>query len=443
MIKKLFFLFLSLPMLVLAQHSVKGNFTPAQDFEFVILYKVTPTNSEYISNASVNEAGDFEFQLDSTHTAGMYRLVYALPQEENNFDIIYNAKEDIEFKFNTETGIDFVNSIENKLITSYTHSMGVVSSSIGNFFRQQSTDTLALHTIFTTQKQTQQEFEKAAEGTIALNFIKANKPYIPEEFQDIKTYIENLRTHFFDEIDFDNETLQSSNFLIERTLNYVFGMTANGADEIATYKSNVDDVVTAMASAKDTIKLTLLKVLWQQMADANVEVVANYITDTYLLDLATQLEDNDLVHELNLYKNTSIGAIAPDFEFELESEGKKQAMKLSDYDVAEQYVIVFWSSTCGHCLKEIPQLYKYMEAKVEGELKVIAIGLEDEPFRWRNETFNYPNFVHVLGLGKWDNPIGDAYNIQSTPSYFVLDKDKKILAKPYDFEALQKVLGEE
>ena len=230
MIKKLFFLFLSLPMLALAQHTVKGNFSPAQDFEFVILYKVTPTNSEYISNASVNEAGDFEFQLDSTHTSGMYRLVYALPQEENNFDIIYNGKEDIEFNYNTETGIDFVNSIENKLITSYTHSMGIVSGSIGNFFRQQSTDTLALHTIFTTQKQTQKEFEKAAEGTIALNFIKANKPYIPDEFQDIKTYIGNLRTHFFNEIDFNNEILQSSNFLIERTLNYVFVMAANGAD---------------------------------------------------------------------------------------------------------------------------------------------------------------------------------------------------------------------
>ncbi len=34
--------------------------------------------------------------------------------------------------------------------------------------------------------------------TIALHFIKANKPYIPEEFEDIKTYINNLKYHFFD-----------------------------------------------------------------------------------------------------------------------------------------------------------------------------------------------------------------------------------------------------
>lgn len=440
MTKKLFFILCAWPMLLLAQHSIKGNFKPATNYEFVILYKVTPQNTEYVANSAVNEQGDFEFQLDSTQSAGMYRLVYALPQEENNFDVIYNAKEDIEFNFNSETGIDFINSIENKLITSYTHSMGVVSGSIGNFFRQQSTDTLALHTIFTTQKQTQQEFEKAAEGTLALNFIKANTPYIPEEFQDIKAYIENLRAHFFDHIDFNNETLQSSNFLIERVLNYVFGMTGNGQDEIAMYKSNVDAVVTAMEQGEAGIQKILLRVLWQQMADSNIEEVANYITDNYLLDLAIKLEDTELARELNLYKSLSLGEPAPDFEFELETEGKKQMVKLSSYDVAEQYIIVFWSSTCGHCLKEIPLLYEYLQSQDDKALKVIAVGLEDEPFKWRSETFKYPNFAHVLGLGKWDNEIGDLYNVQSTPSYFVLDKDKKIVAKPYDFEALKKVL---
>ena len=33
--------------------------------------------------------------------------------------------------------------------------------------------------------------EKEAKGTIALEFIKANKPYIPQNSEDIKTYIKN------------------------------------------------------------------------------------------------------------------------------------------------------------------------------------------------------------------------------------------------------------
>jgi len=43
----------------------------------------------------------------------------------------------------------------------------------------------------------------------------------------------------------------------------------------------------------------------------------------------------------------------------------------------------------------------------------------------------------VLGLGKWDNEIGNKYGVKETPTYFVLDKAKHIIDKPYDFEALK------
>ena len=46
----------------------------------------------------------------------MYRIVYAAPQEDYNFDIIYNGKEDVEFTFNSETGVHFLKSSENKCV---------------------------------------------------------------------------------------------------------------------------------------------------------------------------------------------------------------------------------------------------------------------------------------------------------------------------------------
>ena len=205
MFNKMWFVIMFLPTLVVAQHTIKGHFSPAKDYEWVILYEVTPISSLFIANTEINEEGYFEFQLDSTITQGMYKIVFALPQEENNFDIIYNAKEDVEFTFNNETGIEYKSSIENQLVSSYTNSMSLVSQSIGNFFQQQSTDTLALASIFKTQLETQTNFEEVAKGTIASHFIIANRPYIPENFEDIKTYINNLKIHFFDHVDFNNE----------------------------------------------------------------------------------------------------------------------------------------------------------------------------------------------------------------------------------------------
>jgi thiol-disulfide isomerase/thioredoxin len=439
MFKKLGFILTLLPTIVVAQHTIKGHFFPAKDYEWVVLYEITPISSLFIANTEINEEGYFEFQLDSTITKGMYKIVFALPQEENNFDIIYNAKEDVDFTFNNEIGIEYKSSIENQLVSSYTNSMSLVSQSIGNFFQQQSTDTLALASIFKTQRETQTNFEEAAKGTIASNFIKANRPYIPEGFEDIKTYINNLKNYFFDHVDFNNETLQSSSFLIDRILNYVFGMYSENEEEIITYEKNIDDVFLAMKNADSLIKKNLLEVLWQQMVDTNFEEVANYISDNYLFSLAETLEDKELVEGLTLFKSLSLGKVAPDFSWEVEEE-TSTIKKLSEINIAENYIIVFWSSTCGHCLKEIPQLQKYVNSSEEGKLQVIAIGLEDELFRWENETLKYPEFIHVLGLGKWKNKIGNSYNVTATPTYFVLDKDKKIIAKPYDFEALKKFL---
>jgi thiol-disulfide isomerase/thioredoxin len=438
--KRLIFIIIILPMLTVAQHSMKGTFSPVEDFENVILYKVTPTASLYVAHTTINQ-GELEILLDSTITAGMYRLVYALPQEEFNFDIIYNAKEDIEFTFNSETGIEYQSSNENKLIASYTSNMSLLSGHIGDFYREQRADSLALELLFNAQGETQFSFEEAAKETIALHFIKANRPYVPESYESIEIYIQNLKTHFFDHVDFNNEVLQSSNFLIERTLNYVFGMSSESGDDVTQFKKNIDDLCVAMKNSSPEIKATLLELLWQQMVDTGFEEVANYISETYLIVLAKSLNDQELINGLELFKSLSIGNIAPDFQIQIEENNTKVTNNLSDLNTAENYIVVFWSNTCAHCLKEIPLLQRFVNEKEKGELQVIAIGLEDEPFGWRKETLKYPEVIHVLGFGKWDNEIGNSYNVTSTPTYFVLDKDKKIMAKPYDFEALKKILN--
>lgn len=438
--KRLLFFTLLVPSIILAQHSIKGVFYPAKDYNFALLYKVTPTISDYISNAEINEDGSFEFELDSTATKGMYRLVYAVPQEDYNFDIIYNSEEDIELTFMSETGVDFKKSTENKLLASYTNSMSMVTQSIGNYFSketEETKDTIVLKAIFKTQRETQSNFEKAALGTTALEFIKANEPYIPEEIEDVKTYINNLKTHYFDHVDFNNKTLQSSSFLEERMLNYVFGMSSDSKDELENYKENIDVVYSFMKVAPKEVQRILLFDLWQQMSDLGFESISNYISENYLMDIAVSLNDQDLLHALILYKNISKGNVAPDFDIEIKEKDKLIDKKLTDLEGAENYIIVFWSSTCSHCLDEVPQLQTFVNALEKDKVKVVAIGLEDEPYKWKDLTYSYPEFIHVYGEGKWDNEIGDAYGVTSTPTYFILDTDKKIIDKPIDFKALK------
>ena len=211
-LKKLLFAFALIPSVILAQHTIKGTFTPANEFKFAFLYKVTPDTSLFVDNTEINDEGQFEFKLDSTITKGMYRIVYAVPQEEYNFDVIYNAKEDIELTFNLDEGINYTSSQENKILSSYTKSIDLVNKSIAKYYANSKESKRKFKAIFEILRSTQDEFEKASDGTIASHFIKASKPYIPSELEDAKTFSENLKSNYFKNIDFGNEVLQSSNF---------------------------------------------------------------------------------------------------------------------------------------------------------------------------------------------------------------------------------------
>ncbi len=441
MLSRIVTLILLLPNLLLAQHTISGVFSPASNYKVVLLYKVTPTVSDYITNAEIQKDGSFHIQLGSEVASGIYRIVYAIPQEDYNFDVIYNGKEDISLTFNSETGVTFKSSTENKLLASYSKSMSEVTQSISNYFREHKKDTLTLINIFKIQRETQAKYEKLAEKTIALQFIKANKPYIPKKYEDPHTYVKNLKTHYFDNIDFNNVILQSSSFLEERMNNYVFGMTSGSKSDIVNYKQNINVFCNAMKIVPVKVKRILLFSLWQQMVDLEYEEVANYISNNYLIDIAKMLNDKELVDALTLFKNISIGSKAPDFSVRIEKDKKIISKKLSELNGFENYIIVFWSTSCSHCSDEIPQIQKFIKSNKKNKIKVIAVALEDDARVWKEKTKYFPEFIHVLGLGKWENKIGDAYGVTETPTYFVLNREKQIVDKPEDFDALRYFLG--
>ncbi|MEM9679172.1 MAG: TlpA disulfide reductase family protein [Bacteroidota bacterium] len=428
--KKLILTLVCLPFLGFGQQSLKGTFAPADEFTYAFLYKANPDGADYVNRAQLDSLGHFEMALDSSLVPGMYKIVYAIPPEDNNFDFIYNGKEDVAFDFNLDSGVTFTTSHENKLWDSYRKSMDMVNQTISNYFRKESTDKTAFKDIFKTLKDTQTAYEDSAEGTMAKTFITSNKPYIPEDYEDISLYSEHLKANYLKPVDFNNTLLQSSTFIEDRIMAYVFGFVASPLDNEA-YIKQVDGVSKAIASCSSAKKIQLMSMLWQNFANTENETLANYIADTYLIQLAEKEKDAELVQALNAYKNTSLGKKAPDFKI---SDSKL----LSELDDAEHYILVFWSSTCGHCIKELPEVKSLVSNTPT--IKVIAYGIEEDSYNWKKQIEQYPNFIHVLGLDKWNNPLIKGYGITATPTYFILNKDKTIIAKPYDLKALKAAL---
>ena len=414
--------------MLFSQHTIKGKLLPAKDYTYAFLYKSNPSGSSYVTKAQLEENGTFKIELDSTATAGIYKIVYALPPEENNFDLIYNAKEDIELVFNSdeEESLKFIASIENKLWTTYRKDIEEINQNISQLYSNENLDKTAFNTIFELLKVVQNDYEKASTLTIAHKFITSNKPYIPSQFEDLNIYAKNLKTNYLKHINFQDEFIQSSDFLTDKVLAYMFGTSANTTNE--TYKNNIDNLLKTIGNYPKT-QSNVLELIWSRMVQLNNETVANYITDKYLLELSKQLNDDILTEALTVYKNNSIGQKAQNFAIE------NLNTTLHDLNNASNYLIVFWSSTCGHCLEELPELKQLLfENKT---LKIIAIGLEEDDINWKKEIENYPNFIHVLGLEKWQNTISKSYSVYSTPSYFILNKEKIIVAKPENVQELK------
>ncbi|RSK39674.1 TlpA family protein disulfide reductase [Mangrovimonas spongiae] len=431
MIKKLVVLVVFICNVSWAQHTINGTFMPPEEFSYVFLYQATPKGANYVSQSDVSPEGKFSITIDSTYKKGIYKLVYALPPEDNNFDVLYNGKDDITLHFNLDKGVEYSQSKDNKLWASYQNSMEAANTTINHFYSNDGKSSSTFIKIFNTLKDAQLAFENAAkDNPMALEFIKANKPYIPTSYEDYNTYTTHVKTHFLDYLNFESQLLLSSDFLTNKVFAFVFGMSNTNSD----YKTQIDRLTKKITTVET--KTAYLEMLWQEFVNQGNDVMANYITDTYLLDFANAQNNTNLATMITTYKRTSKGSLAPNFDVIFNSKNTT----LHNLNNANKYLVVFWSSTCGHCLKELPQLETFVKDIPKNELMVIALGMEDDDKNWLETIPKFPDFTHVLGLQKWNNPVAKSYGVTSTPTYFLLDKDKTIIAKPYDVNAVKEAL---
>ena len=211
-------------------------------------------------------------------------------------------------------------------------------------------------------------YEESVKDKLVAAFITSSRPYIPKKYEDISKYSKNLKKHYLSQIDFSNYVLQSSSFLIDRVTAYVFNIVQNPSDKI--YKQHVDDVAAAIGDKDLVIKTSLLEIIWQRFIALENHNLANYIAENYLLELANTTENKVLAETITTYRNTSIGRKAPNFEI-LIGENKTSLHQLKG---AENYLVIFWSSGCGHCLNELPRVKKLVAKNPN--IKVVAFGLE-------------------------------------------------------------------
>ncbi|PCJ98920.1 MAG: thiol:disulfide interchange protein [Flavobacteriaceae bacterium] len=413
-----------------AQHSISGNFTPAQNFKWVVAYQLKSGSLAYVADAAVKN-GVFKLNIKDAAEPGTYRLVYGIPQEELYFDVIYNGKEDVQLIFDETKGVTFIASKENKLFTNYFKEVNICEQEIISLFSANNFNTSELQQLVQSLEQIQSDYEKKSADLICHDYIIANNPYVPALTESAQEYVSNKKGAYFKKVNFKNIVLQNSDFLMDKTINYVLTamplqqLTDNELEKVR--QENISTVYGLLQNADASYATHFLYTLWNKLAILNLNETTDFMYNTYLEKLAIKTNNQKVIDNIVTHNRLRLGATAPEIIWKDGDTDKK----LSELEAAEHYVLVFWSSGCPHCLKEVPQLHKgLLEIPTT---KVLAIGLEDNDTKWKKEIGKLNEFHHALALGKWENKYVGIYGIQTTPTYFILDKDKKIVAKPSDY----------
>ncbi|HLA59590.1 MAG TPA: redoxin domain-containing protein, partial [Puia sp.] len=143
-----------------------------------------------------------------------------------------------------------------------------------------------------------------------------------------------------------------------------------------------------------------------------------------------------------------IGLPAANLEM-TDSSGKIKSL----YEVPANFTVVcFWDPTCSHCKETIPKLDSMYQAKWKYQgVQVFAVMVDGGQDNWRN-------FIRDHHLGDWINVYQTAaqhdatvaagrpdyrqlYDVYQTPVLYLLDKEKRIVAKKLTYQQVDEVIS--
>ncbi len=143
---------------------------------------------------------------------------------------------------------------------------------------------------------------------------------------------------------------------------------------------------------------------------------APWASEEYISDLGKRIE--------RLRPNL-IGNKAPELLM-----GSFAGHHVSLYDSEAEFTIIyFWEPDCGHCKVTTPKLKDYYEKNKSSGIEVFAVCTHHDREKWENyivdNGLSWVNGWDPQRMSRFDF----LYNVDSTPLIYILDRNKKIIAK--------------
>ena len=303
-----------------------------------------------------------------------------------------------------------------------------------------------------------------------VNNLKKNKPYMlvsklvafewreglqPEpglNLDERKKYISN---NYFKGVDFSDTTLLYFPSINDFVSNY-FGlqiMPTDSREMVQTkYKIACDTILNRTKNYPD-INSFIIDFIIEGMERIGFEDVIEHIYENYISEVTCDDYDTPVIHRAKkrvAQKKLFVkGAQMPNI---FVPDSNNNIVSLDEIN-AENIVLLFWASNCNHCTKEIPEFHKWYQeynaskgykkgSDMIKPLEIFAVSLDENAEEWKKYIReNELDWINVCDFQKWNGQAALKYSIFGTPTYIVMDKDKRLVGVPTNF-ALLKLLIE-
>lgn len=293
----------------------------------------------------------------------------------------------------------------------------------------------------------QKELSQQYAGTLLEKLIRVMQtPEVPEPADSIKDkklyrYL-YYKNHFWDGIDITDPGLLRTPILDAKIKEYLDDVVIQQSDSVI---KEVDLLITKASASKEAYRYLLITLINKYEASPVIDfdkVFVHIVEQYYLTGKADEWTTKETLEKLqqrvNMIKPNFLGNDAPQLIL-WDTLGNK--INLRDID-AKFTVLYFYDPDCGHCQRKTPILYEqYPEMQAKGvEILGICTGTDEK--KWKD-------FIKNLDLG-WIN-LADLqsqtyvkyfYDVRSTPTVYILDKDKKIILKKIDALDIPKVIDQ-
>lgn len=249
------------------------------------------------------------------------------------------------------------------------------------------------------------------------------------EIFDVVAQVDTLRAYWND-TDFGDSTLVSSRAFSDKLINYFYSFT--DGDEQHFDSLSIAGLGVVLEKAK--VNMRTYEFILEFALNGYSAMGRTKVTD-YLLNYP-KLAEGEVTMEEGLrldsisepYQKVRVGALAPDF-VGVAIDGKSYDLY---HSTAKRILVVFWSTDCEYCHDFLVQIRRNLDLITDFELVTFALADNKDEVAKSVKKMRLPGY-HFYDDLRWESKPFLDFHITTTPTVFLLDQEKTIVCKPYDW----------